>query len=497
LLPLARGGMGTVVLARAARGRSFERLVAIKLCHEHLVEDPEFVTMFEDEAKLSALIRHANVVPTLDVGAQGGVPYLVMEYVEGVRVADLLREGELRGARIPPSIVARIVLDALLGLEAAHEAQDLAGEPLHLVHRDVSPQNLLVGSDGVTRLLDFGVAKARARATHTTGQGGFKGKLGYAAPEQLRGESDRRTDLFAMGVVLWELLAGRRLFRGRTETETVAALLYGGVPQVEVAAIDPSKLEALLAAALAREPSDRVPTASRLAHLMGACFPAIASPREVQALVESWHGSELSKRRREIAERVRALGVSSEARAKAPTHSETPASEPHRAPPTHSSPDEVPRTPGPARSEVPNLPTRARYLRGIAVAAAVILAAGGAITLASSRPGVESREPPTASEPEASVVRARPESSAPRGTDAPDAQAVLRREQDRPLEASEALEQPGDPAQGADSTSERAGRSSNPDALAPEHAVGSPRARRAGRRREQARPAGEYLPGSL
>ena len=130
-------------------------------------------------------------------------------------------------------------------------------------------------------------------------------------------------------------------------------------------------------------------------------------------------------------------------------------------------------------------------------AAAVILAAGGAITLASSRPGVESREPPTASEPEASVVRARPESSAPRGTDAPDAQAVLRREQDRPLEASEALEQPGDPAQGADSTSERAGRSSNPDALAPEHAVGSPRARRAGRRREQARPAGEFLPGSL
>ncbi|MCL2447368.1 MAG: serine/threonine protein kinase, partial [Polyangiaceae bacterium] len=192
----------------------FARTVAIKQLHPQFAKDPEFVAMFLDEARLVARIRHPNVVPTLDVVAASSELFHVMEYVQGESLSRLARALRAREERVPLPIVVRIMNDVLQGLHAAHEARDERGVPLHIVHRDVTPQNILVGADGVARLLDFGVAKAAGRA-QTTQDGQIKGKLAYMAPEQLMSAGvTRETDLYAASVVLWEMLAGERLFTG-------------------------------------------------------------------------------------------------------------------------------------------------------------------------------------------------------------------------------------------------------------------------------------------
>jgi hypothetical protein len=202
--------MGEVDLA-ARREGSFERLFAIKRLKPEFLHEPEVRAMFLDEARLAGLVRHPNVVSVVDVGADERGPFLVMEYVEGVPASDLI---EAAGDRpLPMEVCLRIARDAAEGLHAAHELLDAEGRALDLVHRDVSPQNILVGFDGVARVTDFGIAKALGRASRTS-TGILKGKLGYMAPEQLRFEEpDRRADLFALGVVLFELLTGRRLYR--------------------------------------------------------------------------------------------------------------------------------------------------------------------------------------------------------------------------------------------------------------------------------------------
>ncbi|MFO0738714.1 MAG: serine/threonine-protein kinase [Labilithrix sp.] len=226
---IAAGGMATVHLGRLLGPVGFSRTVAIKRLHAQFASDPEFVSMFLDEARLAARIRHPNVVQTVDVVATAGELFLVMDYVPGESVARLMRVLRERQQTIPLRILSAVMSGALHGLHAAHEAKDERGHPLGIVHRDVSPQNVILGTDGSPRVLDFGVAKAAGRV-QTTREGQIKGKLSYMPPEQLRGASvDRKTDIYAAGVMVWELLTGQRLFAGDNEGAVVAKVLEGRV----------------------------------------------------------------------------------------------------------------------------------------------------------------------------------------------------------------------------------------------------------------------------
>ena len=226
---IAAGGMATVHLGRLLGPVGFSRTVAIKRLHAQFASDPEFVSMFLDEARLAARIRHPNVVPTLDVVATGGELFLVMEYVPGESIARLSRTLREHHQTLPTRILSAIMAGVLHGLHAAHEAKDERGHPLGIVHRDMSPQNVLVGTDGVARVLDFGVAKAAGRM-QTTREGQIKGKLAYMPPEQLRGaQVGRQSDIYAAGVMLWELVTGQRLFSGDNEGAIVAKVLEGRI----------------------------------------------------------------------------------------------------------------------------------------------------------------------------------------------------------------------------------------------------------------------------
>ncbi len=278
---IAAGGMAVVHLARLVGQGGFARTVAVKRLHPQFALDPEFVAMFQDEARLAARIRHPNVIPTLDIVAADGELFLVMEYVEGESLATLLRTARTRGERMPIDVAAGIMVQVLQGLHAAHEAKNDYGEPLGLVHRDVSPQNVIVGTDGVARVLDFGVAKALGKL-HTTREGQLKGKLGYLAPEQVLGHPvTRRSDVFAAAVVLWEMLAGKRLFSAESEGEVLHRIMDGVVESVSRYAADVSpSLDAALARALAKEPADRFDTALVMAEALEQAT-AIASARAI------------------------------------------------------------------------------------------------------------------------------------------------------------------------------------------------------------------------
>ena len=252
LLPIAKGGMATVYLARAEGHGGFDRYVALKLTLPHLREDPDFAAHLVDEAKLVAHIRHTHVVPVLDVGEDALGVFLVMEYVAGDSLSGLIRLASKTDTPLPARVALRILVDALDGLHAAHEHRDEDGGPLDVVHRDFSPQNILVGTDGVARLADFGIAKAASRAS-TTAAGTIKGKMRYLSPEQARGAPlDRRCDLWAAGVVAWEILCGRRLNTGKSDAQAILAT-FDEVPRVRSIvpdapqAIDDSDREALAA----------------------------------------------------------------------------------------------------------------------------------------------------------------------------------------------------------------------------------------------------------
>src|SRR5579883_2859449 len=221
--------MATIHLGRLLGPVGFSRTVAIKRLHPQYAKDPEFVAMFLDEARLAARIQHPNVVPTLDVVSTDGELFLVMEYVQGETLSRLTRAAREKGERVPPRIATAIMAGVAHGLHAAHEAKDERGNPLGIVHRDVSPQNVLVGVDGVPRVLDFGVAKAAVRL-QTTREGQLKGKLAYMAPEQLQaGLVNRLTDVYAAGVLLWEALTTRRLFEADSEGQLLSLVLKGTV----------------------------------------------------------------------------------------------------------------------------------------------------------------------------------------------------------------------------------------------------------------------------
>jgi serine/threonine-protein kinase len=300
---IASGGMATVHLGRMVGDAGFARTVAIKRLHPELAKDPEIVAMLIDEGRLSARIHHLNVVTTLDVVAGGGDLFVVMEYVHGESLSALIRAAIRRRTKLPPRVAGAIVAGALRGLHAAHEAKDARGEPLGVVHRDVSPQNILVGSDGVARVLDFGIAKA-AGSAHVTQDGRIKGKFGYMPPEQLLGEVlDRRADIYAAGVVLWEALVGARLFAQKGEAPDVSRLLDPKVdpPSARVPTL-PRAYDAVVLRALAREAGERYPTALAMAEAIEACAP-VAPPSEVGAWVVEVAGELLADR----AERAAAI----------------------------------------------------------------------------------------------------------------------------------------------------------------------------------------------
>jgi eukaryotic-like serine/threonine-protein kinase len=232
LYRLGHGGMATVWLGRAVGTAGFEKLVAVKVIHPHLANEPDFVEMFLDEARIAARIRHPNVVEILDLGREDDVFFMVMEYVEGDTLASLLKELRKAGELLPVAAILQIIADACEGLAAAHDLVDPDGVPYHLVHRDVSPHNLLVGIDGRVRVVDFGIMKAAGkRSTTLTGQ--LRGKLPYMSPEQARGQAiDRRTDLFALGAVLWELCTNERLFGGETDSEILTRVCDCVVPDI-------------------------------------------------------------------------------------------------------------------------------------------------------------------------------------------------------------------------------------------------------------------------
>jgi serine/threonine-protein kinase len=296
---IASGGMATVYVGRQRGQAGFARTVAIKRLHPQHAKEPEFVAMFLDEARLAARIRHPNVVPTLDVVATDGELFLVMEYVQGESLARLLRATRQRKEHAPTRVVAAIVTDVLHGLHAAHEATSEKGEPLGLVHRDVSPHNILVGTDGAARVVDFGVAKAAGRI-QTTREGQLKGKIAYMAPEQITGVASRRTDVYAASVVLWEALTARRLFSGENDANVMNQVMNATVapPSKHVEGLDPAWDEIVLRG-LERDEERRYATAREMALEIEARVP-LARATEVGAWVESLAGESLAKRAAEV-----------------------------------------------------------------------------------------------------------------------------------------------------------------------------------------------------
>jgi serine/threonine-protein kinase len=292
--------MAEVFIGRLHAAGGFTRTVAVKRLHPNLTHDESFVTMLLDEARLAGRVQHPNVVSAIDVLEQGGEVLLVMEYVVGETLARLTKRVCGEGGEIPLQIVAAIIADLLAGLHAAHIAVDEAGAPLGIVHRDVSPQNILVGSDGTTRVLDFGIAKAKSRLAVTL-EGQVKGKLGYMSPEQLRQlPVDARTDVFAAGVVLWECLTGRRLFAGGDPGAVVTGILTGQLepPSTHRPSV-PKALDDAVMKAMSRDPKDRFASAWEMAAAVETAVPPVSS-RAVADWLAGVAGDLLTERRRLI-----------------------------------------------------------------------------------------------------------------------------------------------------------------------------------------------------
>jgi eukaryotic-like serine/threonine-protein kinase len=265
LLEVSQGGMATLYLARLRGVDDFEKVVAVKKIHDHLARQPDFVAMFRDEARIASRIAHPNVAAIFDLGRVEHSYFIAMEYVHGQNLAELLRETARRKKRMGWQYAARLIADAAAGLHAAHELKNADGDPLNVVHRDVSPQNLILSSDGHLKVVDFGVAYAAERVTHTT-DGSVKGKAAYMSPEQVEGERvDRRSDIFALGTVLYESVCLRRLFKADTHTATMLKVRAAKVPRLtDVVPEVPPELDRIVHKALARNPADRFATAQQL-----------------------------------------------------------------------------------------------------------------------------------------------------------------------------------------------------------------------------------------
>ena len=305
LVKIASGGMGTVYVGRLRAAVGFRRLVAIKRAHAHLLESPGIAAMLGAEARLTAAIHHANVVAVHDVEEIDGELLLVMDYVEGASLAELLNRLHARASALPAAVAARIALDVCAGLAAAHDLRDDDGRHLGLVHRDLSPQNILVGVDGVARLSDFGVAKC-LQDPKSTAAGGLKGKVSYMAPEYIERKSqlDQRSDVFGLGVVIWEALTGQRLFGAEAEIDAMRFVLSKPIPAPS--ALRPGlgpAFDGPVLAALRRDPMERTATARELASAIEAAArreDILAEQSVVGEFVRELVGAAIQNRRAAI-----------------------------------------------------------------------------------------------------------------------------------------------------------------------------------------------------
>ena len=317
--PFARGGVASVHLACRSGDGGFARTVVVKRLHPQHARNPDFSAMFIDEARLSASVHHTNVVSVHDVAAVDGELLLVMEYIHGVSLADLLARSRREGLSVSVGAAVAIASDVLAGLFAANTATDSAGALLGLVHRDVSPQNILVGADGVCRLVDFGIARAHQRL-HETKDGRVRGKPAYLSPELLIGEvASPRSDQYSCAVVIWELLAGQALHARGTAAATALRVLEGKAPDIRTVRADvPAALAEALALALSKNPADRFADARQLANAVASAQPR-ASRAELAHWVQRGFGSELDDRARECERLERAAAARSGAFRRAPT----------------------------------------------------------------------------------------------------------------------------------------------------------------------------------
>ncbi len=332
LLPIAQGGMATVWAARQKGSRGFQKTVAIKTMLPSLSEDPQFEQMFLDEAALAAKIHHPNVAEILDLGEEEDVLYIVMEWVDGEALSTITKQAKKLNVTIQHHIALKAVSQACLGLHAAHELKDDEGEILHLVHRDVSPQNILVTYDGIVKLVDFGVAKAMGRAGGETTAGQLKGKVPYMSPEQARGGNiDRRTDIFAMGIVLYKMTTGLHPFLGENDLITMKNIIGRPVPSPRLKNQQfPVELEQVILKCLQKEPEKRFQTMLELHQAIEKVQVTMGTAvvdDDVGSFVRSLLGDRGQKRRLALRDAVRSL----DERATSPTSSSQPAPVQHDA----------------------------------------------------------------------------------------------------------------------------------------------------------------------
>ncbi len=393
---LGEGGLATVYLGRARGPGGYQREVAIKVLHPHLRSNEDLVDQLITEAKIVSMIRHPNIVQILDVDSDDSGVFVVMEHVAGSTLSTLMSATAKRGAIFPPAVAMRILIDTLAGLHAAHDLVDANALPLDLVHRDVSPQNIIVSTDGTARLIDFGIAKF-ARREFQTRTGLIKGKASYMAPEQARGRDlDRRCDIWAAGVVAWELMAGRRLFKTDDEMTTLFEVVSGTVPALSsVVELSPA-LEAAIASALRRDVEQRCPSAQAFSESLADTGEDIATTTEVAAFVMQASGQAIRAEQERVASallsatRSRAVHVDEEAEGQHAVDGDTGGRDGQTST-TH----ELSTGAGSARASTAG--RRARWLAGGIAAAAVaatVVALRGSVDTARSAtaPPVESPE---------------------------------------------------------------------------------------------------------
>jgi len=309
---LAEGGMAELFLARQAGMEGFEKLVVVKRILPQLLSEPEFVKMFLNEARLAARLNHPNIVQIFDLGQIDKLYFIAMEFVHGEDLRSLVVEANKANIRPSPGLVCRVLADTLAGLHYAHTRASPDGKPLGLVHRDVSPQNVLVTYEGAIKLVDFGIAKATRATSEQTQAGLFKGKFSYMAPEQTRGQPiDARADVFAVGILLWELLTWRRLFKRATEMATLIAVGEDPIPSPRSLVKDlPAELERIALRALARPVAERYPNAQEMRADLEALIRAQGWEADALALERFMRDCFAAKLKAQDAD-VRAAGLAS------------------------------------------------------------------------------------------------------------------------------------------------------------------------------------------
>lgn len=307
------GGMATLFLGRRTGASGFSKPVAIKVVHAHLADDPAFVEMFVDEALLCARIQHPNVVHVEELRESEGEHLLVMEYVAGCSLGQLLRALAKRQRRMTPELAVHVAIAVLDGLHAAHELKNDQGVPMEVVHRDVSPDNVLLAWQGHVKLIDFGVAKAMSRRTQTSGSM-LKGKIRYMSPEQAFGQAvDRRTDVYALAIVLWECLTMRRLFAGSgADLELLEQVRNPTItPPSQLVSDLPPALDAILLKALARDAKDRYTSAREMRRALAEAMPRAAAldGADLSELLRAVMADEIEAQRKKLASDAEALDV--------------------------------------------------------------------------------------------------------------------------------------------------------------------------------------------